>query len=83
MLVGGADDTEGGAVVDGGQGAGVAVVDEGRLLGDQREGVEADRLVGLDVLLSDGVGLGQDGLCDGFRGLEAPGLRLGRTPSVE
>ena len=63
-LDGGADDAEGGAVAAGGEGAGVAVGEDGAFLGEERCAVGSHLLAGGDVFVVHAAGLGDDGGLD-------------------
>ena len=60
-LDGGADDAERGAVAAGGEGAGVAVGEDGAFLREKRRAVSAHLLAGGDVFVVHAAGFGDDG----------------------
>ena len=76
LLVGGADDAEGGSVAGGGEGAGVADRKDGGLVGDEGSAVFTDLVVHGDVLGFDGLGffedLGWRGFWEGCDAVESP-----------
>ena len=60
-LDGGADDSEGGSVAAGGEGSGVAVGEDGALLGEERCAVGSHGLAGGDVFVVHPPGFGDEG----------------------
>ena len=78
----GVDGGEGGTVLGGGEGAGVAVGEDAHAWAEQGKAVSADGAAYLDVLVHDGLGLGAQSGADigGRQGLDAP---IGRAHPVE
>ncbi len=88
VFVGDADHTQCGAVVDRGESAGVAVVDEGGFVGNNLKSVEPHPAVGFDVFFKHGVCFGEHPLVEilaagCIRGLRCPEDAVDRPEQVD